>query len=125
MRSEQDLQKELQQLLIEMQIQRLKYLNGIRDDIICPLLSTESITKENERILIVFFVAHLSMQDLIRQRDRFIVKLQKYICEYQQVQQNNCELREKILELQQGCDQMMSDLNVLYLPILRGRNKVP
>lgn len=52
LRSNAELSKELRQLMIDTQIQRLKYLRGVQDDIICPIL-TGNVTKENEQSLLV------------------------------------------------------------------------
>lgn len=41
-----------------------------------------------------------------------VVKVQRLISEYQQIQQGNCELRAKVIELQQACESMMGELNV-------------
>lgn len=52
LRTNEELSKELRQLMINTQIQRLKYLRGVQDDIICPIL-TGNVTKDNEQSILV------------------------------------------------------------------------
>ena len=53
LRSDEELQHELRQLLIKTQLQRLKYVRGVEDDVVCPLFTSDSITRESEKELLV------------------------------------------------------------------------
>ena len=53
LRSDEDLQNELRQLLIKIQLQRLKYVKGVEDDVLCPLFTSDSISRDSEKDLLV------------------------------------------------------------------------
>ena len=53
LRHSKDIKRELRQLLIDTQIQRLKYIQGVQDDIISPIIIKDSDLADNEKTIMV------------------------------------------------------------------------
>lgn len=113
LRDNNELRNELRQLLIESQTQRLQYIRGVQDDILSTIIHNPSESRENERTILVKHLVGIDSQDLIRQRDRLVIRLQKEINDYQRNQQDISSISEKNRELQQQCDGLMTEITVV------------
>ena len=91
---------------------RMESMRSRQSSLLSSVLSTSSLLTQEEGDVVVELGCMIEAQELLRKRDRLIVRLQRLCIEYEKLMVDSSELSEKNQNLKTSCDAVVSILNV-------------